>query len=308
MNIQKVLHFFKQKRFRLFLASLIVSFLMWFITNLSKQYTKQVPVKINFTKVPQGNLVECKDTILWVKIKGSGFSLWSNQLHQLQYNIKVDENKERWNWQNNQYSFSQIVPKNIEVVNVNPVSIKFTQFKLVHKKVAVQYDINVTPKLGYGVTKYTVKPDSVVIYGHQKEIKEIKVVKTEKLHFDNVTESISGKASLLLPAKVIQVSEKTISYKYDVERYTQGDFLVPIQLINVPEGVEVSIFPKQIHVQFQSPLSLFETYKPHHFLLTVDCSALENKTALPIVLKDIPKGMKNVRLLKKSVTFLVLNK
>jgi len=308
MNYKTILSFFQQKRFRFFIPALLVSLLMWFITNLSKEYVKTIPVKIVFSKITPGHLVKCKDTILTVKIQGSGFSLWSSQLKNVVYTIPVNDFKTNWNWQQNQYLFKQILPKNILVVNVTPSTIAYTQFKLEHKKVKVQHHIKVVPKLGYGITKLTLQPDSVLIYGHQKEIKNIKFIKTDSLLFKNRTTAVSGEVSLLLPAEVLQVSEKKISYQYDVERYTQGDFLVPIQLINVPENTEVSIFPKQIHVQFQSPLSVFETYQSQHFLLTVNCSNLENKTALAVELKNIPAGMKNVRLLKKSVTFLVLNK
>ncbi len=308
MNNKKILSFFQQKTFRFFMLALFVSLLMWFMINLSKEYTKTVPVKITFKKIAPGYLINCKDTIVITKIQGTGFSLWSNSLKKKQYAINVKDNKKTWNWQQNQYAFQQLFPKNIKVLNVIPATISFTPFKLLNKKVKVQYQIKLQPQLGYGVTEYKLQPDSVTVYGYETVIKDIKTIKTDSLLLNNVVANVSGKVRLQIPEKVLQVSEKEISYQYTIERYTQGKFLVPIQLVNVPENSNVTIFPKQVRVQFESPLSLFENYQSEHFMLTVDCSNLENKTTLPIVLKEIPDGMKNVRVLKKSVTFLVLKK
>lgn len=308
MYYKRIFSFFQKKRSWFLIAAFLVSLLMWFITNLSKEYTKVIPVTVEFSEINSGHLIKCNDSVLNVKIKGTGFSLWSNQLKTMKYTIPVKEYKTSWNWQQNQYLFSQTFPKNIEVVNVKPSAIAFTQFKLEHKKVVVQPQITIIPKLGYGITSYTVSPDSVLIYGHQNEIKKVNSIKTDSLVFNEVQSDVLGKVSVLLPSGILQISEKYLNYQYTIERYTQGEFLVPIQLMNVPEHLEVSIFPKQIQVQFQSPLSLFESYQSQHFLLTVDCSALENKKTLPILLKEIPNGLKNVRLLKKSVTFLVLEK
>jgi len=307
MNFKKLYSVYQQKQFRFFIIAFLVSLLMWFMVNLSKNYTKTIPVKINFTNISTGNLIHSTDTLVAVKIQGSGFSLWSNSLKKASYAIDVNLFKDKWNWQQNQYAFKQIFPKSIEVLNVIPNTINFTQFTLSKKKIKVTPNIVVKPQLGYGIISQSIQPDSVFIYGNKKAIKNINTIKTDSLVFENVTQNIEGEIALKLPKQVVQVSDK-IKYQYQIDRFTQGEFLVPIQLVNVPKDMEITIFPKQVSVQFESPISLYKKYQTEHFLLTVDCSHINDQKTLPVRLQEKPDGVKNVRLLKKSVTFLVLKK
>lgn len=308
MNFKLLLIFFKTKNFKFSIVALTASLLLWFTINLSKDYSKMVSVNIEFENVIEGNLLKCKDSVIFVKLNGSGFSLLSSDFSNLKYKIDISEQPSEWDWYQNKYNFNQIFPKSTAVLSVEPSRITYSQQKLFSKKLPIINKIEVHPKLGYGLTNSNIKPDSILIYGYEKDIADLKYITTSALEFDEITDSIIGSVDLMLGENAIRSNVDKISYTYAVERFTQGDFTIPIQLINIPEDLDISIFPKQVNVQFEAPLSLYKNYSPADFSLTVDCSKISEEKQLIINKERIPKGMTNVRLLKKTVTFLVMNK
>lgn len=307
MNKNRLL-IFKEKRFRIFLFSFLVSLIAWLIINLSKTYSKTIAVSLSFNNVEKNELVDVKDSLVKVKVQGTGFSLISDDLDDLNFSIDVNKHHKRWIWQVNQYKFNDLMPKNIEVVNVEPDTVYFEVSSLIEKKVPIVSQIKVVPKLGYDITSTAIVPDSVTIYGNDRIIDSIQYIKTKELLFDDVSNSVKGEINFLDEYARLKTSQRKIVYDFNVERFTQGDFLVPIQLKNIPDDREVNIFPQQIHVQFQAPLSTFSDYQPESFQISVDFKEIDGTNTLPIHLDYVPKGVKNTRMLKKTVTYLLIEK
>lgn len=307
MNKNKLL-ILKEKRFRIFLFSFLVSLIAWLIINLSKTYSKTIAVSLSFDNVEKNELVDIKDSLIKVKVQGTGFSLISDDLEDLNFTIDVNKHHKRWIWQVNQYRFNDLMPKNIEVVNVEPDTVYFEVSSLIEKKVPVVAQIKVEPQLGYDITATKIQPDSVIIYGNDRIIDSILYVKTKELLFEDVSKPVTGEIDFLEEYSRIKTSQRKIAYNFNVERFTQGDFLVPIQLKNVPDEKKVNIFPQQIHVQFQAPLSTFSDYQPENFQISVDFNEIDGTNTLPIHLDYVPKGVKNTRILKKTVTYLLIEK
>ena len=94
MGYKNGLLFIKQKSSRMFLLAFLVSLTIWFLINLSKNYERNVIVHVSYTNLDHGTFVKKTDSVLKVKIEGSGFSLMTQKLHDLNVNIenlKLDE-------------------------------------------------------------------------------------------------------------------------------------------------------------------------------------------------------------------------
>ena len=176
MNFNLVLNFFKTKNFKFSIIALTASLLLWFTINLSKEYSKVVTVNLEFENVKDGNLLKCKDSTVLVKLKGSGFSLLSSDFSDLRYKIDVSKQTSEWDWYQNKYNFNQIFPNTTAVLSVEPSRISYSQQQLFSKKVPIKNNIEVQTKLGYGITNINLVPDSILIYGYEKEISVINQV------------------------------------------------------------------------------------------------------------------------------------
>jgi len=306
MKYKNGLSYIQKKSSRAFVIALLASFFIWVLINLSKTYEKTVLVAVLYGNVKDGNLVKSNDSVLNIKIQGSGFSLLNNQLEKLKYSIDTQKNKNKWSWGVNDYQFKRLFPKSIEVLNVDPKQLDFKVTILAHKKVPIKPQIRVHTKLGYGITSSNLSVDSVLIYGESSIINKISEIKTDSLYFDGVLDNISGQVLLDNEVSDVKLEHKSVKYRYDVERFTQGEFQLPIQIKNVPKDKKLAIFPKQVNVQFQSPLSLFSDYRAEGFGVYVDYNEINNSNSLPLHMEYIPEGVRNVKVLKKSVTYLLI--
>jgi hypothetical protein len=311
MTYKKGLLFIQQKSSRMFLLAFLVSLTIWFLINLSKKYEKNVTVHVSYTNLEKGTFVKSADSILKVKIKGTGFSLMSHKLTALNLDINTQGTQGTegsWEWETENSELNELFSKSITVVNVTPKTLFFKVKKLSNKKVPIISQLKVTPKLGYGITTYSLSKDSIVIYGDESSIDSISAIKTKPLIFENSTESIKGNIALDYGERAIQIHNKEVAYSYKIERFTQGDFSVTIKIKNPTEDKRVTIFPKEAHVQFHVPLSQFNEYNAEDFSVFVDLNEINETNTLPIHIEYVPKDVMHARVLKNSVTYLMSEK
>ncbi|MFD0962765.1 CdaR family protein [Pseudofulvibacter geojedonensis] len=297
----------KEKRFRMFMLSLLIAVIAWSIINLSKEYTKTVRVVLQLVNIPKETLVKNEKTVLEIEVKGSGFSLLNNKLDGLVYEVNMNSFPEYWMWSNNESQFKSIISEQLKIKSVIPNRVVFDKVKLFKKKVKVLPNINVDTETGFGVSAMKIAPKEVTIYGEETIIKEIDSVVTETITLKNVKDSISGELRLKNNFK-LKYSTNSIKYSYKVERFTQGEFTVPILVKNAPKDKEITIFPKHVTIQFQSPISKYSSIKSNQFQVYVDANEMVGGKLLKIKLANTPSSTTNVRVLKKSVTYLLLNK
>lgn len=298
--------YIQKKSSRAFIIALLVSFFIWVLINLSKTYEKTVGIKVLYENVGEGNLVKSTDSVIFIKIQGPGFSLLNNELEKLNYSIDTQKHRGLWNWDVNDYQFKKLFPKSLKVLDVVPKQLNFEVITLANKKVPVSAQIRVHTKLGYGITNSGLSRDSILIYGESSVLDKVFKIETDSLNFDNVFESVSGEVLLKNKNYDVKLEHRSVNYIYNIERFTQGTFQLAIQVINVPKEKKIAIFPKQVSVQFQAPLSLFSSYREEGFGVFVDYNDINNSNTLPIHMEYTPEGVRNAKVLKKSVTYLLI--
>lgn len=306
MNYKNGLTYIQKKSSRAFLISLLVSLFVWGIINLSKIYEKTIMIHISYKNLDEGTFVKNNDSILTIKVQGSGFALINTKLNSLDYSIDAKKGNKEWVWEANGYQFNELFSKNIKVLSVAPKRIKFKVQTLAKKKVPIESEVIVKTKLGYGIIDSNLSKDSIMIYGDKLNIDSISEIRTDSLYFDAVFEKIEGEVGLKNENVNIQMEIQKVNYSYNIERFTQGDFQVGIEIKNLPKEKKINIFPKDVNVQFQSPLSLFSDYRAESFGVYVDFKEINESNLLPIHIEYTPKGVRNVKVLKKAVTYIVI--
>ena len=307
MNYKNGLSYIQKKSSRAFVISLLVSLFVWGLINLSKIYEKTILVHVSYKNLDEGTFVKNNDSILTIKVQGSGFTLMNTKLNSLNYTIDTKKGNNEWVWEANGYQFNELFSKKIKVLGVAPNRMKFKIHTLAKKKVPIQSKVIIKTKLGYGVINSNLSKDSIMIYGDKLNIDSVSEIKTDSLYYNAVYDNIDGEVGLINENKNIQLEAKKVKYSYNIERFTQGDFQVDIEIKNMPIEKKITIFPKEVKVQFQSPLSLFSDYRAESFGVYVDFNEISSSNTLPIHIEYIPKGVRNVKVLKKVVTYIVIS-
>jgi len=105
----------------------------------------------------------------------------------------------------------------------------------------------------------------------------------------------------------IKYSEDKVTVKGTIKKFTEGSFLVPVSVINLPENVNIKYFPKEIEVIFYTSLDYYKTISENNFRIECFFSQVtdENSKLIPKIKKQ-PDSVRNVRLGTKSIEFIIL--
>ena len=111
----------------------------------------------------------------------------------------------------------------------------------------------------------------------------------------------------LQPLPNVQFSQKKVTLKLDVSRYTEKEFKVDIKVINLPIGIRVKLFPPEAKVRTTLPLSILRSVNASDFSLVVDYDDILAKEDKLLEVKIIgqPPSIKKIILDPKKVNYLI---
>jgi YbbR domain-containing protein len=288
----------KNRKIKLFLIFLLLVSIIWLLIELSKTYTSITTFKVQYEHVPVDKLVQNTPVSqVDLVLKAPGFS---------QLRFKIKQKKIKFNLgnvakKNNRYYFlpnaqlsylNEQLPADIEVLNVLTDTIFIELGNNVSKKVPIYPNVAVKFKLGYNfIENIKSIPDSVIITGPEKYIDTIFEISTVPLKLNEAYENIDAVLQLKSPTKnkLVKLSESEVRVTAKVDKFTEGNFKVPVKIINVPEGIKVNPFPKEINVIYQVGLSNFNKINSDSFSIVFDFNQYKNdslvKYLTPVVLQ-----------------------
>ena len=100
---------------------------------------------------------------------------------------------------------------------------------------------------------------------------------------------------------------KEVNIKQEISRYSEKEFILPIEIINIPKSVRVKLFPPTAKLKATMPLTLLNGFNVKDFMLVVDYELiLKNElTHLPIRLVKQPSQVKKAIWEPKTVNYLI---
>lgn len=290
----------KNKKIRVFLFFLILSSIIWLLIELSKSYITPVVFNVEYTDLPSGKLVQKKPiSEIKVAIKAPGFTLIKYKIkkHKILLNLKnISKTKSIYYiLPNKQISLLNSQFSNgVEIVSVLKDTIFIELGASVSKKVPINPNIEIQYKAGYNlVEELKILPDSVIISGSKKYIDSVTELRTKPIRLDYVFNDIELTVDLKSPYKMSQIkmSASKVKISGKVDKFTEGTFKIPVNIINVPEGVKVTTFPKEIEVIYQTGLSYFSKITKNDISIVFDYKEYEKDTLItfltPIIVKKI---------------------
>ena len=134
----------------------------------------------------------------------------------------------------------------------------------------------------------------------------INSIQSESIIADDLYENFRKKVSLRSIPE-IQLSESKVTVEVAVSRYTEKEFLLNIEVINLPLGTRVKLFPQKAKVRVTLPLSVLRTIKASDFNLVVDYNNIfkNAEKKLDLIMIRRPSSVKKVILEPKKVNYLI---
>ena len=299
-----------------FLGCLLISFIFWMLTTLSKEYAYEISLPVSYINLPEDKvLVEKLEKKLAVSVRARGSDLLRLGFFPKRQSLVIDyeKNVKQAAALHTRTLINQFEDQfgNIEIRDVSPPTIYFAFEAKKEKKVPLVLDYSVSTPPSYEVTDELIstQPDSVTIAGPAPIIDTLKYWKTRKVTHKNLQQTTKGIVQLLEPATYgITLGMKTVNYQIDVEQYTEKRFDLPVNITNLPDEVSVFLHPQQVEVVFQVKMSRFEYTTPELFSLVADFSKvnLKSDTTVPIGINSAPHDVRYLRLASTTADFLII--
>lgn len=302
---------------KVFIAFLLVSAFIWLLINLSKEYTTTAIYTVSYGKLPQDKILQ-QNPIKKIDLllKGNGFKLLSAKFsdRKLQLSTQNLLQKSATNYyilpNAQQREIQKQLASGLKLQQVLQDTIRLQLGTLESKKVPLISDINIQYSLGFNLAeKISISPDSVVISGAKEVLNTITKLSLEKLELANVSKNITKELAIQLPTEAgkVKISSPKARVKIIVDKFTEGEFEVPVLVTHKSEKINVTIFPKKVKVRFKIGLKNFNKVSESSFEVT--CNYQQTKeNGLSYLIPKVtsqPKVVSSVRIIPEKIDFLI---
>ena len=312
-EFEKVLRQLPTKdRFKFFFLFILLSFIFWFSTKLSNTYQIEQSFSIHWNNIPKGIVLNHDSSELGLSITASGIEILWYRLFKNKINLVINKNifigkEAHVSIDNERFNIQQQLFDNTILNQITTPVIKITYARLGVKKVKITSEPILKFRAGYlSDSPLTISPDSLLVRGSQDVLDTLTIVKTVSFIMEDVFESFQ-KVIALEDLTNLQFDIQEVNIKQEVSRYSEKQFILPIEIINIPKSVKVKLFPPTGTLKATMPLTLLNGFNARDFMLVVDYELiLKNElTHLPIRLVKQPSQVKKVIWEPKTVNYLI---
>ncbi len=299
------------KTFSFFLG---FSAVIWVVVQFSKEYTEVLEMPITYTNLPKDKiLVGDTPKTLDLRVRDRGFYIAWNRVFPQNIAIDISDATEDGNsliydlelqktailsQLNLDYEKADLLQKNIKI--------SFEQRAV--KKVAVLSSIDLSFAVGYSaLEEIKLQPDSVMLSGPANILDTLNSIKTKPIKINNISNDVKGKVKLETTGlNEVSLFQEEVSYSVRTEKFTEGKVEIPIKLLNVPEGTNVVIFPKEVVIFYQVSLNDFDEIDSSSFVVAVDFNNAKDSDGFLIAqILEKPDQVNNIRLNEKKIQFVI---
>jgi YbbR domain-containing protein len=306
-----------RKRILLFSVFLLISATIWLLNALSKNYTDVIEYPLVYVDFPENKVsVGELPGQLDLEINAHGYALLRYKMFRKP--VPVNFNVSEYNLITRQdgsgtyiltrYLKDQIasqLPAEIQLLQIKPDTLFFHFAEEVTRKVRIQ------PDFSFSVDKqFTIKdgivltPDSVVVTGPDLILDTLSCVLTEHLDLGELTKNYSDRVRLS-PRPDLTYDETRVDCNIELERFTELQIRVPIEVLNLPDSILLQTFPSAIKLNCKVGLSKYERIEQYPFRAAVDYEKIDEAgNVVNVSILNLPDYLLGYEYAPKSVEFL----
>ncbi len=310
-----------RKKVLLFGFFLFVSVFLWLLIALGKQYDDQIPYPVNYKNFPESKVLigDLPDHLI-LDVKASGFTLLRYRLSSRYLPISFSVNSFKMNRLPGSDSSSFYIETRFAEDHISSqLSYGFIINKILPDTLIFRFG-NVSSKVVPVISAFryqlgkqlilknplSLNPDSVMVSGPDFLIDTINAVLTQNPDFGVISKNSNRKVQLS-ELKYVYVQESEVKIGFEVEKFTEKNIRVPVEIINLPESIHMQAFPRYVQLICQVGLSNYEKLEGSMFRAQVDYTeiASEKNDKLKVTITKQPAFIQVVRYSPKTVEFII---
>jgi len=305
-----------KKKIVIFSVFIVLATIFWFLNALNREYTTKISYPVEFYNIPKNisPAVSVPEN-LSINIKAYGFEiLWKMGVSKpLKINVEKFAEKDKSDKSklliNSSRFKNELFPNlnNIEIISIDPEIIVFSSKNLKSKKVPVKMNISYTTQSLFMISGTPgIYPDSILIYGTEKNISKTDFVETIYKKYNDLNDTLKTN----IPIKKIDnisFEKETVKLFVPVEKFTENTTKVNIKVINCPDSLRLLTFPKEVKLTYKVTLSRYKSINPGDFELSVDFKDTEsgNDEKIKINLIKSPEGIEHIILFPDYAEYII---
>lgn len=290
-----------------FTVFLLISIAFWFLDVLNNKFTASIQYPVHFENLPQEREVfnELPKTFM-LKVQAHGFQLLGYQLTTAVAPLEIDlEDFELVNQQEDgsvqilttKQLFNTIVnqlPSDIELLDIEPNTVLFDFTPSNARKIPVKPIVTYEVSNQYLVKSVITNPDSVLCKGPAEVLDSIEFIRSVPVNIGKVEKNRDVEMHLIIP-QAISCELAIVQGTVLVEEFTEASIQVPVEVTQVPDSLKVTIYPKEVSVNYRVAISDFGQVKAYQFRVVAPYStydhAINPNNKLRLVLKKYPNSV-----------------
>lgn len=300
---------------------LVISFVLWFLNSLAKDMEAIIPYPVRYINLPKDRvLVEDLPSKLDFYLKGPGYSIIKLRMAGSRAPVVIDISSVNYRRVPGSQTLSYylitsaLVPRltsqlraDCQIYSVKPDTLFFSFDRIIARDVPVVPDLEIGTERQYFIRgSVTVEPDSVTITGPRYIIDTINAVRTRPGRLTGLNETIK-KNYRLQTSGDYTISEKRVSVTIPVEQFTEAELEVPVKILNIPDTLDIKIFPDAVTVKCHVALSDYKKIKdiPFEVIADLNKTDLSQVQKIPIEVRNLPSFVSSLRISPTAVDFII---
>lgn len=306
-----------RKRILLFSVFLLISATIWLLNALSKNYTSVLEYPIEYTDLPENKVfVGEMPSHLDLEINAHGYALM--RYNMFRRPVPISFNVSEYNLSRRQDSSSSYIltrylkdqiaaqlPAELQLLQIQPDTLMFQFAEKVTKLVRIEPDFNYTIDKQFTIRDGIIlTPDSVEITGPDLILDTLSYILTQHLDLGILTRNYTDRVQL---RRIPELSYSTsrVDCRIELERFTELQVTVPVEVLNQPDSILLQTFPSSIKINCKVGLSKYDRIEEYPFRAVVDYDKIdEHAQVLNVTIQNLPEYLLGYEYYPKSVEFL----
>jgi hypothetical protein len=306
-----------RKKILMFSVFLIISAAIWMLNALSKNYTSIIEYPLVYTDFPEDRVfVGEMPGHLDLEINAHGYALLRYNMFRRPVPISFKISAFNMNQRSDSSSayiltrylrdqISAQLPAELQLLEIKPDTLRFQFTNKVSRKVKIRPDLAYTIDKQFIIKdEVSLSPDSLLVSGPDLILDTLGFVSTERVDLGLLTRNFSDKLELKqIPELTYEIS--TVGCSIELERFTEIQVQVPIEVLNLPDSIELQTFPSRILLTCRVGLSKYDRVEGHPFRAVVDYNLIDEQTkVLEVSVQNLPGFLLSHEYSPRNVEFL----
>lgn len=289
-----------------------IALVVWMFMKMSQSHQTEVPLEVSYILPDDKIFATSPPATITPRISGTGWALFGRYIRAQRPEIPITLE----NTPNQTISASRLEtaiqsrlpgPLTAALRGYQSITVRLDDKAGKRIPVILQENIRLASQYQFIVPPQPV-PDSITIYGPKTVIETVDVWRTEMIEIEEVKENKTPKVSLL-PHSNTEVSfdPAEVICKIDVEQFTQKTLEVPIQIINAPDTLLLTIHPSKTKITCRVGLSNYDKVDATQFKAVADFTKVDvnNSNYAPVKLTQVPDFVNNTNAQPQNVEFII---